>query len=312
MPNAGEDGNLEICINSTSVDLFDNLTGTPDTGGVWTPSLTSGTGLFDPSIDTAGVYTYTVTNGVCGSDTSEINVTIDVLPNAGEDGNLEICINSTSVDLFDNLTGMPDTGGVWTPSLTSGTGMFDPSMDTAGIYTYTITNGVCGSDTSEVNVTITNVTPISDYEIKIKEFSSNNSLEVIINSNLEYEFSLDGINYQGSNVFNNLTGGDYIVYVQEVNGCGILETIASILDYPKFFTPNNDGFNDFWKLKGKTDKNYSIYIYDRYGKLLKHLPNSESSWDGTYNGKQLQTNGYWFKVVFIDGIVKNGHFTLKR
>jgi gliding motility-associated-like protein len=310
--SAGENGNLEICINSTSVDLFDNLTGTPDTGGVWTPSLTSGTGLFDPSIDTAGVYTYTVTNGVCGSDTSEINVTIDVLPNAGEDGNLEICINSTSVDLFDNLTGMPDTGGVWTPSLTSGTGMFDPSMDTAGIYTYTITNGVCGSDTSEVNVTITNVTPISDYEIKIKEFSSNNSLEVIINSNLEYEFSLDGINYQGSNVFNNLTGGDYIVYVQEVNGCGILETIASILDYPKFFTPNNDGFNDFWKLKGKTDKNYSIYIYDRYGKLLKHLPNSESSWDGTYNGKQLQTNGYWFKVVFIDGIVKNGHFTLKR
>ena len=312
LPNAGEDGNLEICINSTSVDLFDSLTGTPDTGGVWTPSLTSGTGMFDPSIDTEGVYTYTVTNGVCGSDTSEVNVTIDVLPNAGEDGNLEICINSTSVDLFDSLTGTPDIGGIWTPSLTSGTGMFDPSMDTAGIYTYTVTNGVCGSDTSGVNVTITNVTPISDYEIKIKEFSSNNSLEVIISYNLEYEFSLDGINYQSSNIFNNLAGGDYTVYVQEVNGCGILETMASILDYPKFFTPNNDGFNDVWNLKGRTNKNYSIYIYDRYGKLLKNLTSPESSWDGTYNGRQLQTNDYWFKVVFIDGSVKSGHFTLKR
>ena len=312
LPDAGEDGNLEICINSTSVDLFDSLTGTPDTGGVWTPSLTSGTGMFDPSMDTAGIYTYTITNGVCGSDTSEVNVTIDILPNAGEDGNLEICINSTSVDLFDSLTGTPDTGGVWSPSLTSGTGMFDPSMDTAGIYTYTITNGVCGSDTSKVNVTITNVTPISDYEIKIKEFSSNNSLEVIINSNLEYEFSIDGINYQSSNVFSNLTGGDYTIYVQEVNGCGILETMASILDYPKFFTPNNDGFNDVWNLKGRTNKNYSIYIYDRYGKLLKNLTSPESSWDGTYNGSQLPTNDYWFKVVFIDGTAKSGHFTLKR
>ena len=312
LPNAGEDGNLEICINSTSVDLFDRLTGTPDTGGVWTPSLTSGTGMFNPSMDTAGIYTYTVTNGVCGSDTSEVNVTVDVLPNAGEDGNLEICINSSSVDLFDSLTGNPDTGGVWKPSLTSGTGMFDPSIDTAGIYTYTVTNGLCGSDSSEVDVTITNVTPISDYEIKIKEFSSNNSLEVIINSNLEYEFSLDGINYQSSNVFNNLAGGDYTVYAQEVNGCGILETMASILDYPKFFTPNNDGINDLWKLKGKTNKNYSIYIYDRYGKLLKHLNSPESSWDGFYNGIQLPANDYWFKVVFIDGIVKSGHFTLKR
>ena len=230
----------------------------------------------------------------------------------GEDGNLEICITSTSVDLFDSLTGTPDTGGVWTPSLTSGTGIFDPSIDTAGIYTYTVNNGVCGSDASEVNVTITNVTPISDYEIKIKEFSSNNSLEVIIDSNLEYEFSIDGINYQSSNLFSNLTGGDYIIYVQEVNGCGILETMASILDYPKFFTPNNDGFNDFWNLKGKTNKNYSIYIFDRYGKLLKHLMSPESSWDGTYNGNQLPTNDYWFKVVFIDGTVKSGHFTLKK
>ncbi|PIA79165.1 hypothetical protein BFR04_06500 [Gaetbulibacter sp. 4G1] len=172
LPNAGEDGNLEICINSSSVDLFDSLTGAPDTGGVWTPSLISGTGVFDPSIDTAGVYTYTVTNGVCGSDTSEVNVAIDVLPNAGEDGNLEICINSSSIDLFDSLTGVPDTGGVWTPSLTSGTGVFDPSIDTAGVYTYTVTNGVCGSDTSEVNIVI-DVLPIAGED---------GDLEICINS----------------------------------------------------------------------------------------------------------------------------------
>ena len=248
LPNAGENGSLEICANSTPIDLFDRLIGTPDTGGVWTPSLTSGTGMFNPSIDAAGIYTYTVTNSNCGTDTSEVNVTIDLLPNAGENGNLEICINSGSVDLFDNLTGTPDAGGIWTPSLTSGTGMFNPSVDAAGIYTYTVTNGVCGINTSKVNVTTTNITSISNYEIKINEFSNNNSIEIIINSNLNYEFSLDGNNYQNNNVFDNLTGGDYTVYAKEINGCGNLKEIVSILDYPRFFTPNNDGLNDFWKL----------------------------------------------------------------
>ncbi|MFG6687048.1 T9SS type B sorting domain-containing protein [Mariniflexile sp. HNIBRBA6329] len=316
LPYAGEDGNLEICINSSSVDLFDSLTGTPNLGGVWTPSLVSGTGLFNPLIDAAGVYTYSVTNGECGSDTSKVNVTIDELPNAGEDGNLEICINSSSVDLFDSLKGTPDLGGVWTPSLVSGTGLFNPSIDATGVYTYTITNGICGSEAAEVNITVTKVTPISDYKINTKEFSNNNnnnnSIEVIINSSLQYEFSLDGIKYQSSNVFDNLSGGDYTVYVQEINGCGILEETVSILDYPKFFTPNNDGFNDSWKLKGKTDKNYSTYIYDRYGKLIKYLASPESSWDGFFNGNILPADDYWFKVIFTDGVIKRGHFTLKR
>lgn len=312
LPNAGEGGILEICINNEPVDLFDSISGTPDTEGVWTPSLSSGTGIFNPLLDQEGLYTYTVTNGTCGSYSSDVDVVVNVLPDAGEDGNLEICINSKALDLFNSLIGTPQKGGYWSPSLSSGSGIFNPSIDTAGDYTYTVTNGVCGSDTSKVTVTITNVTPISDYEIKIKEFSSNNSLEVIINSNLEYEFSLDGINYQSSTIFNNLGGGDYTVYVQEINGCGILEEKVSILDYPRFFTPNNDGVNDFWQLKGRTEENYSIYIYDRYGKLLKNLTFPESSWDGTYQGIQLPASDYWFRVVFMDGVTKNGHFTLKR
>ncbi|GGK13592.1 hypothetical protein GCM10007962_04830 [Yeosuana aromativorans] len=221
-------------------------------------------------------------------------------------------MNSSPVDLFGSLNGTPDTGGVWSPSLSSGTGMFNPSIDAAGVYTYTVTNGVCGSDTSELSITITNVTPIKDYEIKTIEISGNNSIEIIFNSNLQYEYSLDNVIFQSSNMFTNLSGGDYTIYVNEVNGCGVLEVLVSILDYPKYFTPNNDGINDTWKLKGRTNQNYSIYIYDRYGKLLKHLVSFENSWDGTFNGKVLPTSDYWFKVVFDNGVVKNGHFTLKR
>lgn len=196
--------------------------------------------------------------------------------------------------------------------MSSGSGVFDPSIDLAGIYTYTVTNGVCGPDTAEVNVSITHLTPISDYEIKVNEFSENNSIEININSNLAYEFSLDGFTYQNNNAFDNLTGGDYTIYVQEVNGCGTLKELVSVLDFPKFFTPNNDSFNDVWKLSGETIKTYDLYIYNRFGKLLTHLTSLNNSWDGTSNGIQLPSTDYWFKVFFSDGVIKSGHFTLKR
>ncbi|TDW52428.1 gliding motility-associated-like protein [Flavobacterium sp. 270] len=80
---------------------------------------------------------------------------------------------------------------------------------------------------------------------------------------------------------------------------------------PKFFTPNGDEFNDNWKITGINDQNYNIYIYDRYGKLLKNLGKSES-WDGNYNGVPLPSSDYWFHLVFENGIAKKGHFTLKR
>lgn len=312
LPNAGQNGNLELCESDSSVDLFTYLNGLPDTNGVWFPNLSSGTGIFDSSIDSAGIYSYTVTNGVCGSAIAEVNVVINELPNAGENGNLEICINSASIDLFDSLNGSPSASGVWTPILSSGSGILNPSVDASGIYTYTVNGGICGTNSSEVSVIITNVEPIIDYEFIITELSENNSIEIIINSSLDYQFSLDGFNYQNSNVFYNLIGGDYTVYVRETNGCGILEEEVTIIDYPKFFTPNNDGANDSWGIRGRTDRRYSILIYDRYGKLLKNLKTSGSTWDGAYNGRDMPTSDYWFEIVFEDGFTKTGHFTLKR
>ena len=185
-------------------------------------------------------------------------------------------------------------------------------VDNSGTYTYTIDNGLCGTSSSEVEVIVTQVTPITNYDIIIVELSSNNSIEILINSNLDYQFSLDGLNYQNNNVFNNLIGGDYTVYVREINGCGILEELVTIIDYPKYFTPNGDNNNDFWGLRGNTDRLYSVFIYDRYGKLLKSITQNGGVWDGKYNGQDMPTNDYWFEIVFQDGYTKVGHFTLKR
>ena len=83
--------------------------------------------------------------------------------------------------------------------------------------------------------------------------------------------------------------------------------------YPKFFTPNNDSYNDYWQLLGSKNEPYNkIYIYDRYGKLLKQLSPTNIGWDGTFNGNILPTSDYWFLLERQNGKQHQGHFTLKR
>jgi gliding motility-associated-like protein len=154
--NAGTDGNATICVNEIPIDLFTYLGGNPDLGGTWFPSLSSGTSVFDPSADSAGFYTYTLPGTInCPTDSATILVTIVENLDAGTSGNAVFCEGDVSLDLLDFLGDNPNLGGEWTPALTSGTGVFDPAIDLAGIYTYTlIGTSNCPSDTATVTVTI--------------------------------------------------------------------------------------------------------------------------------------------------------------
>ncbi|MDD3003381.1 gliding motility-associated C-terminal domain-containing protein [Flavobacterium sp.] len=154
--NAGIDANANFCESDLPTDLFNFLGGTPDIGGTWSPVLSSGTGVFNPLTDTAGIYTYTVINDAsCLPDVAMITVSIFQNLNPGIDSATTLCENDTPVDLFTFLTGNPDTGGTWSPTLSSGTGVFDPSIDPSGIYTYTLTGSTsCPSVSSIVEVTV--------------------------------------------------------------------------------------------------------------------------------------------------------------
>lgn len=149
----------------------------------------------------------------------------------------------------------------------------------------------------------------------INEFAGGkNSIELITPStNTTFEFSIDGINYQSSPLFLNISRGNYIAYIRNRNNCDYATYPFTILDYPNFFTPNGDGANDVWKVDGLDPYPLAtIYIFDRFGKLLKQMDANSVGWNGTFNGYPLPATDYWFRLILNDNQVVNGHFSLKR
>lgn len=152
-PNAGISNVAPFCSNSSPQSLFTFLGGNPDVGGTWTPSLSGG--IFNPATNTPGLYTYSFSGtGSCSNDTATVLVTVNPVPSAGEDGTAFFCTNYAPADLFSYLQGTPQTGGTWTPTLASNSGVFNPMVDLQGVYTYTIGGGLCAEDTATVTVSV--------------------------------------------------------------------------------------------------------------------------------------------------------------
>lgn len=169
-----------------------------------------------------------------------------------------------------------------------------------------------GSFTSTVTQEYVNLT--SNFLINISEWTvNNNTVCIFVDDQYIYLYSLDGINYQTENFFNNLFPGEYNVYIKNLTTCEVNIENVIIFMYPKFFSPNNDGYNDFWKIKNSNKEDgIQISIYDRYGKLIKILKNNDIGWDGTHNNKSLPATDYWFTVTRKNGKVYKGHFALIR
>lgn len=133
-----------------------------------------------------------------------------------------------------------------------------------------------------------------------------------------YEYRLDEGVWRENPVFRNLNPGYHTISAREINGCGITTSEEFYLvGYPRFFTPNGDGYNDSWNIANTAEiQILELYIFDRYGKLLKELSPGGQGWDGTYNGRSLPADDYWFRVEFemLDGTRDHfgANFTLKR
>ncbi|MBK7555843.1 MAG: hypothetical protein IPI55_14910 [Flavobacteriales bacterium] len=115
--------------------------------------------MFDPSMMSAGVYTYTVAGAApCPTEDATVTVTINTPPDPGTNGSITLCSTDPAVSLFAQLGGSPDVGGAWSGPSPVGGGMFDPSNMSAGVYTYTVV-GIAPCPSEDATVTVTINTP---------------------------------------------------------------------------------------------------------------------------------------------------------
>ena len=197
------------------------------------------------------------------------------------------------------------------------TGETTPSIYVNSIGNYEVTVFNNYGDTkceSSKTISLQNSSVASITAIEISDWSQdNNAISVYVEGDGNYEFSIDNQNYQDSNVFENLRINDYYVFVRDKNGCGNAIEKVYLLYYPRFFTPNGDGYNDTWQvINSDLEKNNKVYIFDRFGKLLTEISPFEKGWNGTFNGRPLPENEYWFKLERQNGETYHGHFSLKR
>ncbi|MBX2826916.1 MAG: T9SS type B sorting domain-containing protein [Flavobacteriaceae bacterium] len=147
------------------------------------------------------------------------------------------------------------------------------------------------------------------------------NIEIVVQGTGDYEYAINGGEFQDDPQFFDVPPGINTVVINDKNGCGTTEPIEFlVVGYPKFFTPNGDGIHDNWNVLGiETLSNPAVFIFDRYGKLLKQLDGTTLGWDGTFNGRALPSSDYWFRLdyerddngVFVARSVRR-HFTLVR
>ena len=183
----------------------------------------------------------------------------------------------------------------------------------AGDYTITVSQDPLLCENAKTITVYESAPPVISH-IKIRDWTVNqNSVTISTASIGAYEYSLDGSIYQDSPAFYGLENGAYTVYVKDKNGCGVATKEIILLMYPKFFTPNGDGINDYWAIQyAFNEPGMKVYIFDRYGKLITSFNGNSTGWNGESNGNNLPATDYWFTIQRQDGRQHKGHFSLLR
>ena len=263
----------------------------------------TGTSFTISTISQSTTYYAEAQNNGCSNSTRIPVQIIIYTPPVVVDQELTLCKSKTLT--LDAQT--PNMTYLWSTGETNQT----ISIKTAGNYYVDVTSPAPENCTSRKKITVIehNIPEIDRVDI--------NETTIVIYLKKEetyFEYSIDGINYQSSNVFFNSPSGLQTAYVREVNFCSYDTEPFIVLITPKFFTPNNDTYNDVWEVKGLV--NYpeaEVSIFDRYGKLITRLNARKLIWDGTFNNSLLPASDYWY-VLKIDNTKPEvrGHFSLKR
>lgn len=262
--------------------------------------------IFNNTIPNQQIIYARIINGADCYDITPISLVVNTFnPADFQQENTSLCNgNSKSLAVANGYSSYLWNTGATTSTIT---------VNSAADYSVKVSNGNGCEATKIFHITPSGIATITGAVIN--DFSGNENSVLIEFTGLgDYEFSVDGSYFQDSPKFGGLAPGTYSAYARDKNGCGLSAPYQIyVLDYPRFFTPNGDGFNDTWQIKNLNLLPKSIVtIYDRYGKLLKQLNSSTIYWNGSFNGYILPADDYWFSLNFDDGKIIKGHFSLKR
>ena len=301
-PDAPLVSDYQFCQNSTASAL--SATGL---NLLWYTSSTGGTGSSvapTPSTSQVGTFSYWVSqnNGTCESGRSEIKVKILSPPHSDSLQDTSICDGETIV--LDAGSGFDNYEWDTVPK------QYSRKIDVTspGIYSVKITDSNGCSATQSVEV-VAGVTP-TITNIK----SGENFLEIYAEGgNPPYLYSLDNVSWQTSNVFPNLKASIYEIFVKsQTNSCTAIANSA-VLFIPNVITPNQDGYNDVWKVDNiEYFSKAKLSIYDRFGKKVFHTEDvSKFNWDGFYLGRTLPSDTYWYVLEIENNYTRTGWILLK-
>jgi gliding motility-associated-like protein len=278
------------------------LTSTNGITGTWSPSTV------DTSAMGTIIYTFTP-DPVSFPCALKTTLPISVEPIEPDFSDFSLC----SGDVAPILSPVSPNGitGTWNPS----------TVDNfiSGPYIFTPDSGQpCTPTNKTINVTVNPSNTILNLNWTVTDAFTKNQIVTVTNPvGVNYVYQMDSGPFQTSPSFENVASGLHSITVNDVNGCSALtDTNVLVIGSPKFFTPNGDGYNDIWNITSLSDQlNTRIYIFDRYGKLLKDISPNGSGWDGTYIGQPMPADDYWFTVEYSEqnSIKKyKSHFSLKR
>lgn len=197
------------------------------------------------------------------------------------------------------------------------------SITTSGTYMLEVTTEM-NIDAGIIFCTSTHFFEVSIFEPPIIEnliiTNQGNTVTVFVEvqNQGDFEYSSMSANgpFQSNPLLTNVNATDIQVFVRDRGGCGSdFRRLRPDPGFPKYFTPNGDGINDTWQVRGVIVNGQtitSIEIYDRFGKRLQTILPQGPGWDGLYRGRRLLDNGYWYKANTLSNTVFTGHFALRR